>query len=525
MIELINVSKYYPTEFGRHYVFRNVSLKLPLDKSVGVIGPNGAGKSTFLRLLGGADIPSEGKILRTGRISPPMGLTPGLQATLNGVENARFAGRIDGMARDEIADLIDYVRETANIGKFFDMPVGTYSAGMRQRVAFAINMSMTFDYYLFDEIGAGGDREFRKTGKAMIAERLKTSKFIIASHRTDELLDLCESGIVIKDGELIFYDDINDALVAYNTEDDEDEERLAKRAARFARKAGAEGGEAASAEHSSETKSKRKAKRASRKARKSKGDQADTAEKDATVAVADAIAAEPPLPTAHTDPEAAAPAADPQETSKPPDDRETRRTERRARKGKTAVAAPDQQPAAPPDESAPAVVSPDVRSPRPKPRGEEAIGAAAPDTSEGFRGDSAAQPPPQTADLSLDTKRQARRARKLEEAAGSRIAEAVSLPEPDAASAESRSGLKAHRIRLREARLKAKADETGQPLIDQAESDPGAPALHPPGPARPRGDEAVGTQDVLQTPSVPGGGQPIADANSPGETRTGSDIR
>ena len=158
MIELINVSKYYPTDFGRHYVFRNVSLKLPLDKSVGVIGPNGAGKSTFLRLLGGGDIPSEGKILRTGRISPPMGLTPGLQASLNGVENARFAGRIYGMDRDEIANLIDYVRETANIGKFFDMPVGTYSAGMKQRVGFAINMSMTFDYYLFDEIGAGGDR-------------------------------------------------------------------------------------------------------------------------------------------------------------------------------------------------------------------------------------------------------------------------------------------------------------------------------------------------------------------------------
>ena len=67
MIELINVSKYYMTDFGRHYVFRNVSLRLPLDKSVAVIGPNGAGKSTFLRLLGGADIPSEGRILKTGR--------------------------------------------------------------------------------------------------------------------------------------------------------------------------------------------------------------------------------------------------------------------------------------------------------------------------------------------------------------------------------------------------------------------------------------------------------------------------
>jgi capsular polysaccharide transport system ATP-binding protein len=220
MIELVNVSKYYPTDFGRHYVFRDVSLVLPLDKSVAVLGPNGAGKSTFLRLLGGADMPSEGRIIKTGRISPPMGLTPGIQPSLTASENARFAGRIYGMTRDEIDDTIEYVRNLANIGKFFDMPVSSYSAGMKQRVAFAINMSMTFDYYLFDEIGAGGDKDFRKITQAMVKERLKTSKFIIASHRRDELLDICDSGIVIQNGELTFYDDIQDALIAYGDTDD-----------------------------------------------------------------------------------------------------------------------------------------------------------------------------------------------------------------------------------------------------------------------------------------------------------------
>ncbi len=233
MIELVNVSKYYPTDFGRHYVFRDVSLVLPPDRSVGVLGPNGAGKSTFLRLIGGADIPSEGSILRTGRISPPMGLTPGLQSSLTGSENARFAGRICGLPREEINGIIEYVRELSGIGKYFDMPVASYSAGMKQRVAFAINMSMNFDYYLFDEISAGGDKDFRKITRAMVQERLKTSKFVIASHRTDELLDICDSGIVIQNGELTFYDDIKDALDAYGG-DDEDAERKARRARRHA---------------------------------------------------------------------------------------------------------------------------------------------------------------------------------------------------------------------------------------------------------------------------------------------------
>lgn len=215
MIELINVSKYYPTEFGRHYVFKNVSLKLPLDKNVGVLGPNGAGKSTFLRLLGGADAPSEGRIIKSGSISPPMGLTPSLQPSLTASENMRFAGRIYGLDRDEINETIEFVRNLTGIGKYFDLPVATYSSGMRSRVAFAINISLSFDFYLFDELSAGGDKEFRKITAQMVQQRLKTSKFIVASHRVEELLELCDTGIIIQNGELTYFDSIRDAVTAY----------------------------------------------------------------------------------------------------------------------------------------------------------------------------------------------------------------------------------------------------------------------------------------------------------------------
>lgn len=215
MIELINVTKYYPTDFGRHYVFRNVSLTLPLDKSVGVVGPNGAGKSTFLGLVAGADTPNEGRIVRSGRISPPMGLTPGLLATLTGSENTRFACRIHGMTRSEMDETVESVRKLADIGKYFDMPVATYSSGMRQRVGFAISMSLKYDYYLFDEIGAGGDRKFREVSQRMVQERLQNSKFIITSHRLDELINLCQAGIVIMNGELRYFDDIKDAMEYY----------------------------------------------------------------------------------------------------------------------------------------------------------------------------------------------------------------------------------------------------------------------------------------------------------------------
>lgn len=215
MIELINVSKWYPTDFGRHYVFRDVNLKLPPDKSVGVIGPNGAGKSTLLRILAGADTPNDGKVIRTGLISPPMGLTPSLLASLTGSENARFACRIYGMDRDDMDETVESVGRLANIGKYYNMPVSTYSAGMKQRVAFAINMAMHYDYYLFDEIGAGGDREFRQIANRLIEERLASSQFIITSHRVDELVELCEACIVIRNAELRYFDDIKDGLEFY----------------------------------------------------------------------------------------------------------------------------------------------------------------------------------------------------------------------------------------------------------------------------------------------------------------------
>ncbi len=340
MIELVSVSKYYPTDFGRHYIFRDVSLALPIDKSVGVLGPNGAGKSTFLRLIGGADIPSEGKILRSGRISPPMGLTPGLQSSLTGGENARFAGRIYGLQRDEIGDLIEYVRELANIGKYFDMPVGTYSAGMRQRVAFAINMSMNFDYYLFDEISAAGDKEFRKSAAAMVKERLKTSKFIIASHRTDELLDICDSGIVIQNGNLTFYDDIKDALAAYGGED-EVQDRRAKRTRRRADKidgiANPEADAAAAA--AGDTGSERKAFREQRRAKREL--------KIQQTSPVEPSAAEPEAPVAE---------AGPVETD---DDRKALREQRRLRRELKIQQAAPVEPAAAEPETPVADVEPD----------------------------------------------------------------------------------------------------------------------------------------------------------------------
>lgn len=219
MIELIDAGKYYPTKQGPHYVFRHVSLVIPSDINVGIIGRNGAGKSTLLRLLGGVDIPSEGRIIRTGRISWPIGQTPSVVQSLTGAENARFACRIYGMDSEETREAIERMRELADIGKHFDLPVSTYSKGMKARVAFAISMAMEFDYYLFDEVGTGGDKEFKKIASTMVEKRLQKSRFIMVTHHLGDLMDLCQAVIIIGNGQLHYFDDVREAIREYGEED------------------------------------------------------------------------------------------------------------------------------------------------------------------------------------------------------------------------------------------------------------------------------------------------------------------
>jgi len=215
MIQFINATKYYPTAFGRHYVFRDVSLTIPEKVNIGIVGGNGAGKSTLMRLIAGVDILSAGQIVRTGRISWPLGLTAGLQAKMTGKENARFVCRIHGLFGEAIDRQLEQIRELSGIGKFFDMPVKTYSSGMRARLTFSISMMFDFDYYLFDELGAVGDRNFRKTSKTILNEKRRNSNFIMVSHHVAELLEFCEAGILVRNGALSYFADIREALVEY----------------------------------------------------------------------------------------------------------------------------------------------------------------------------------------------------------------------------------------------------------------------------------------------------------------------
>lgn len=215
MIEVSGITKWYPTQFGRKYVLRNVSFVIPDKCNVGIIGPNGAGKSTLLRILGGIDHADEGSVHSTGTISWPMGLAGGWQGSMTGRENARFVGRLYGLSQDRLRDLEDFVQDFSELGRDFELPIKTLSSGMRSRLAFAVSMAFDFDTYIIDELTAVGDRRFRRKSAHALKAKRNRANFIKTSHDLGELLNEIDLAILVYQTQAQVFTNPHQAVDAY----------------------------------------------------------------------------------------------------------------------------------------------------------------------------------------------------------------------------------------------------------------------------------------------------------------------
>ncbi len=215
MIRLERVTKYYDVKGSRNYVMRDVTLTIPAKTNVGILGCNGAGKSTLLRMLGGIDFPNQGRIVSTANFSWPLGLAGGVQGSLTGRENAKFVCRIHSHSESELIETLDFVKEFSELKRYFDMPVKTYSSGMRARLGFALSLAFDFDYYLIDETLSVGDARFKKKCADALMDLKDRRNILLVNHSAQALQHLCDSGVVLQDGCLTYFDDIIDAIAFY----------------------------------------------------------------------------------------------------------------------------------------------------------------------------------------------------------------------------------------------------------------------------------------------------------------------
>ncbi|MEO0751395.1 MAG: ABC transporter ATP-binding protein [Pseudomonadota bacterium] len=209
MLAFENLTKGFWVNGHYRVVIDNLNLVLPDGKSLALMGRNGAGKSTLMELISGIMRPDEGRVVSDGTISWPIGLSAAFHRDMSGAENVRFIARIYGVDTEE---LLEFVKEFSELGEFFYMPTRAYSSGMKSRLAFGTSMGIHFDYYLVDEVTAVGDARFKRKSKVVFNERMKNSSAIVVNHSMDQLRSLCDSGIVLENGKVTFFEDLEEAI-------------------------------------------------------------------------------------------------------------------------------------------------------------------------------------------------------------------------------------------------------------------------------------------------------------------------
>ena len=216
MLEFVEVSKSFWTGERRKVILDRASFKVDLGYSLGILAPNGTGKTTLIKMMAGLEKPDEGRVYRNCRVSFPLGFMGGVVSKLSGTENARYIAQLYGLDPDYVEA---FSRWVCGIAEYFDMPVGTYSAGMRARFNFSLLLALEFDIYLIDEgMPSSTDAEFNRRAGSILAERLKNATVIIVSHQAQTLEKFARKAAVLRDGQLYEFDTLEEAKVLYDYE-------------------------------------------------------------------------------------------------------------------------------------------------------------------------------------------------------------------------------------------------------------------------------------------------------------------
>ncbi len=201
----------------RAEALKRVSLEARQGDRIALIGRNGAGKSTLLKVLAGVYHPTGGRIAVNGRVSALLAGSMGLDADLSGWEAIDIGCLLFGMSAAEIRERRDEIAEFTELGGYLDMPVRTYSGGMRVRLAFAIATSISPDILLIDEVIGAGDAHFIHKARQRITSLVGGAKAVfIASHSSDILRAVCTRGVLMDGGEIVCAGEVDEVLAIYH---------------------------------------------------------------------------------------------------------------------------------------------------------------------------------------------------------------------------------------------------------------------------------------------------------------------
>jgi len=205
------------TPGAEQWAVRHVSFGVGRGESLGIIGQNGAGKSTLLKMVTGTTRPTEGAITVNGRVSALLELGLGMNPELTGRENVVHSAGLMGMSQNTIHDLLPAIESFAEIGKYFDQPMRTYSSGMQMRVAFSVATAMRPEILIVDEALAVGDTYFVHKCFQRIREfRSMGTTLLIVSHDATAIQTLCDRAILMESGRMVLDGNPQEVFDYYN---------------------------------------------------------------------------------------------------------------------------------------------------------------------------------------------------------------------------------------------------------------------------------------------------------------------
>lgn len=212
MLRCIDIVKDYRVDKGKRRILDRVSLQVERGEKLGILGRNGAGKSTLIKIIGGVELATAGRIERSMSVSWPLAFGGAFQGSLSGLDNLRFICRIYNL---DYISTRKYVDDFAELGRQLMDPVKTYSSGMRARLAFALSVVIEFDCYLIDEVIMVGDARFYEKCRQELFIKRADRALIIVSHDMNFIREICDRSAVINNKKMIECSTVQEGIDLY----------------------------------------------------------------------------------------------------------------------------------------------------------------------------------------------------------------------------------------------------------------------------------------------------------------------
>ncbi|RQX84321.1 ABC transporter ATP-binding protein [Burkholderia anthina] len=194
----------------------DVSFRFDRGDRVGLIGHNGAGKSTLLRAMAGIYPPTAGALSREGKVVPLLDIGLGMDENSTGMQNIRLRGLLLGMSDAEIRAKQREIADFCELGDYLDLPIRTYSSGMKVRLAFAVSTAVDAEILLLDEVMGVGDASFMHKAEARLADLHSRAEIVVlAMHSNSEIRKVCNKALWMERGRVRAFGPTDDVVSAY----------------------------------------------------------------------------------------------------------------------------------------------------------------------------------------------------------------------------------------------------------------------------------------------------------------------